>query len=124
GSEEGTGVFNGDIGIISDIDTRSETVTVDFEGRLTEYDFSQLDELEHAYAITAHKSQGSEYKIVVIPSFDAPFPLMTRNLLYTAVTRAKNMVVIVGSRRSLGVMVGNNRIPIRHTALKHFLYLV
>ena len=124
GSEEGTGVFNGDIGIISDIDTRSETVTVDFEGRLTEYDFSQLDELEHAYAITAHKSQGSEYKIVVIPSFDAPFPLMTRNLLYTAVTRAKNMVVIVGSRRSLGVMVGNNRIPIRHTALKHFLKLV
>ena len=124
GSEEGTGVFNGDIGILTDIDIKSETVTVDFEGRMTEYDFSQLDELEHAYAITAHKSQGSEYKIVVIPSFDAPFPLMTRNLLYTAVTRAKNMVVIVGSSRSLGVMVSNNRIPIRHTALKHLLGLI
>ncbi len=124
GSEEGLGVFNGDIGIITDIDTRAETVTIDFEGRMTDYDFSQLDELEHAYAITAHKSQGSEYKIVVIPSFDAPFPLMTRNLLYTAVTRAKNMVIIVGSSRALGVMVGNNRIPVRHTALKHLLELI
>jgi len=124
GSESGLGVFNGDIGIIADIDTRSETMTVDFDGRMTEYDFSQLEELEHAFAVTAHKSQGSEYKIVVIPAFDAPFPLMTRNLLYTAVTRAKNMVVIVGSSRALGVMVGNNRIPVRHTALKHLLGLL
>lgn len=124
GGEEGTGVFNGDVGRITEIDTRSETLTVDFDGRMTEYDFSQLEELEHAYAVTAHKSQGSEYRIVVIPSFDAPFPLMTRNLLYTAVTRAKEMVVIVGSARSLGVMVGNDRIPIRHTALKHLLALV
>ena len=124
GGESGTGVFNGDIGMISEIDTRSETMVVDFEGRLTEYDFSQLDELEHAYAVTAHKSQGSEYRIVVIPSFDAPFPLMTRNLLYTAVTRAKDIVVIVGSQRSLAVMVGNDRIPVRHTALKTMLSLV
>ncbi len=124
GAESGTGVFNGDIGRISEIDTRNETVTVDFEGRMTEYDFSQLDELEHAYAVTAHKSQGSEYRIVVIPSFDAPFPLMTRNLLYTAVTRAKDMVVIVGSSRSLSVMVGNDRIPVRHTALRHLLELI
>jgi exodeoxyribonuclease V alpha subunit len=119
GSESGNGIFNGDIGRITDIDNRAETVSVDFDGRNTEYDFSQLDELEHAYAVTAHKSQGSEYKIVVIPSFEAPFPLMTRNLLYTAVTRAKDMVVIVGSSRAISVMVGNNRIPIRHTALKH-----
>ena len=117
GGEEGSGVFNGDIGRITDIDTRAETLTIDFDGRITEYDFSQLEELEHAYAITAHKSQGSEYRIVVIPSFDAPFPLMTRNLLYTAVTRAREMVVIVGSQRSLGVMVGNSRVPVRHTAL-------
>ncbi len=119
GSESGNGIFNGDIGRITDIDTRAETVSVDFDGRHTEYDFSQLDELEHAYAVTAHKSQGSEYRIVVIPAFEAPFPLMTRNLLYTAVTRAKDMVVIVGSSRAISVMVGNNRIPIRHTALKH-----
>ena len=124
GTEAGMGVFNGDIGRIAEIDTRSETMTIDFEGRMTEYDFSQLDELEHAFAVTAHKSQGSEYKIVVIPAFDAPFPLMTRNLLYTAVTRAKNMVVIVGSSKSLGVMVGNNRTPVRHTALKHLLGLI
>lgn len=124
GTEAGTGVFNGDIGRISEIDTRAETLTVDFDGRQTEYDFSQLEELEHAYAVTAHKSQGSEYRIVVIPSFDAPFPLMTRNLLYTAVTRAKDMVVIVGSSRSLSVMVGNNRIPVRHTALKHLFAVI
>ena len=121
GAEEGSGIFNGDIGRITDIDSRAETMTIDFEGRMTEYDFAQLEELEHAYAITAHKSQGSEYRIVVIPSFDAPFPLMTRNLLYTAVTRAKDMVVIVGSSRSLGIMVGNSRVPVRRTALKLLL---
>ncbi len=121
GREEGSGIFNGDIGRITDIDLESETMTIDFEGRITEYDFSQLDELEHAYAVTAHKSQGSEYRIVVIPAFDAPFPLMTRNLLYTAVTRAKDIVVIVGNSRSIGTMVGNNRIPVRHTALKLLL---
>ncbi len=124
GHETGSGIFNGDVGRICEIDTRNESMTVDFDGRITEYDFSQLEELEHAYAVTAHKSQGSEYRIVVIPSFDAPFPLMTRNLLYTAVTRAREMVVIVGASRSLGVMVSNNRIPIRHTALKHLLPLV
>jgi exodeoxyribonuclease V alpha subunit len=124
GTEVGMGVFNGDVGRIKEIDTRAETLTVDFEGRITEYDFAQLEELEHAYAVTAHKSQGSEYRIVVIPSFDAPFPLMTRNLLYTAVTRAKEMVVIVGSSRSLSVMVNNNRVPVRHTALKHILKMV
>lgn len=121
GTEEGSGIFNGDIGRIIDIDTRAETMTIDFDGRMTEYDFAQLEELEHAFAITAHKSQGSEYRIVVIPMFDAPFPLMTRNLLYTAVTRAKEMVVIVGSRRSLAFMVGNDRVPVRHTALRLLL---
>ncbi len=124
GSESGTGIFNGDIGRIIYIDNKAEFLTVDFDGRETEYDFSQLEELEHAFAVTAHKSQGSEYRIVVIPSFDAPFPLMTRNLLYTAVTRAREMVVIVGSSRSLETMVGNNRIPVRHTALKELLTIV
>lgn len=124
GAEESTGIFNGDVGRITEIDTRGECMTIDFDGRIAEYDFSLLEELEHAYAVTAHKSQGSEYKVVIIPSFDAPFPLMTRNLLYTAVTRAKEMAIVVGSSRSLGVMVKNNRIPIRHTALKLLLELV
>ncbi len=124
GNESGSGVFNGDTGRIVEIDSRNETVTVDFDGRVTEYDFAQLEELEHAYAVTAHKSQGSEYRIVVIPVFEAPFPLMTRNLLYTAVTRAKEMVVIVGMQKALKTMVNNNRIPIRHTALKQLLNLV
>lgn len=120
----GAGIFNGDVGRILEIDTQNEIMKVEFDKRVTEYDFSQLEELEHAYAVTAHKSQGSEYKIVVIPSFDAPYPLMTRNLLYTAVTRARDMVIIVGSSKCLSIMVNNNRIPVRHTALKHLLELV
>ncbi len=124
GAEEGTGIFNGDVGRIAEIDTQDETMTVDFDGRRTKYDFAQLDELEHAYAVTAHKSQGSEYRIVVIPAFDAPFPLMTRNLLYTAVTRAKDIVLIVGASQSISVMVNNDRIPVRHTALTHLLKLI
>ena len=124
GAEEGTGVFNGDIGRITEIDLKGECLTVDFEGKATKYDFSQLEELEHAYAVTAHKSQGSEYRIVVIPAFNAPFPLMTRNLLYTAVTRAREMVVIVGESRSIATMVNNNRIPVRHTALKTLLAMI
>ncbi len=121
GAEQGSGVFNGDTGKITDIDTKMEYMTVCFDGKSTDYDFSQLEELELAYAVTAHKSQGSEYRIVVIPAFDAPYPLMTRNLLYTAVTRAREIVVIVGSSRSLAVMVGNDSIPVRHTALKTLL---
>ncbi|MBQ0109350.1 MAG: ATP-binding domain-containing protein, partial [Clostridiales bacterium] len=104
-----------------EIDNRGEKLVLDFDGRVTEYDFSQLEELEHAYAVTAHKSQGSEYKIVVIPAFQAPFPLMTRNLLYTAVTRAREMVIVVGSRKPLEIMVSNDRVPVRHTALTRLL---
>lgn len=123
GTEQGSGVFNGDTGRITYIDTKKEYMTVCFDGRSADYDFSQLEELELAYAVTAHKSQGSEYRIVVIPAFDAPYPLMTRNLLYTAVTRAREIVVIVGNSRSIAVMVGNDSIPIRHTALKALLTL-
>ena len=80
---------------------------------------SDIEALEHAYCISVHKSQGSEFEAVVLPLVSGPPMLMNRNLLYTAVTRAKDIVVIVGSSRALSVMVCNNRIPVRHTALKH-----
>ncbi|PKM62305.1 MAG: ATP-dependent RecD-like DNA helicase [Firmicutes bacterium HGW-Firmicutes-21] len=117
----GQGIFNGDIGRIISIDTQSEVMVIDFDKRITEYDFSLLDELEHAYAITVHKSQGSEYKIVLFPAYESPLPLMSRNLLYTAVTRAKEMVCIVGKSGCIETMVKNNRRPVRHTALGEFL---
>ena len=117
GAEEGSGVFNGDIGRITDIDTRAETFTIDFDGRIAEYDFAMLEELEPAYAVTVHKSQGSEYRIAVIPVFEAPGPLMNRKLIYTAITRAREMVILVGSRGSLAKMVANGQIARRYTAL-------
>ena len=90
--DKGTGIYNGDIGIIREINLFAELVTVEFdEGRMVEYSFKQMEELELAYAITIHKSQGSEYPAVVIPIFSGPKMLMTRNLIYTAVTRARIM---------------------------------
>ncbi len=116
-SVTGTGVFNGDIGAIVAFDPDEQTLTVDFDGRLCDYDFSSLDELEHAWAVTVHKSQGSEYPVVIIPVFDPPPMLATRNLLYTAVTRAKKMVILVGSTASVRRMVDNDRFAQRYTAL-------
>jgi exodeoxyribonuclease V alpha subunit len=107
----GQGIFNGDIGKIISIDTQSEPMVIDFDKRITEYDFALLEELEHAYAITVHKSQGSEYKMVIMPAFDNPLPLMTRNLLYTAVTRAKDMVCIIGRPECIETMVKNDHRP-------------
>jgi len=117
----GRGIFNGDIGRILSIDTQSEIMVIDFDKRITEYDFALLEELEHAYAITVHKSQGSEYKIVIMPAYESAAPLMTRNLLYTGVTRARNMVCIVGRINCLETMVKNDRRPMRYTALGEFL---
>ena len=114
----GTGVFNGDVGIIQSIRRFDHIVTVLFDDeRYVEYDFSLLDELEPAYAATVHKSQGSEYKAVVIPLLGGPQILLTRNLLYTAVTRAKNCVVILGSRRTLRDMIANTREDARYSSL-------
>ena len=90
---------------------------VDFDGRVADYDFSMLDELEHAWAITVHKSQGSEYPIVILPVFDPSPMLATRNLLYTAITRARRMVILVGKTESVRRMVDNNRLAGRYTAL-------
>ena len=118
GDQSGVGVFNGDIGVICDIDKNEETVSVEFDKKAIKYDFTQLDELEHAYAITIHKSQGSEYPIVIIPSYSYSQKLLTRNLLYTAVTRAQKMVIIVGSRHVVNNMVVNNRKTMRYTGLR------
>ncbi len=114
--EEGIGVFNGDLGFISKIDSGLITVQFDDE-KLVEYDSSRLEELEHAYAITIHKSQGSEFPIVVIPLYHAPAVLMTRNLLYTAVTRAKQLIIMVGRRDVLEAMIENDTEKDRYTGL-------
>ena len=119
--EEGEGVFNGDIGSVVFIDPQREFMRIDFDGRICDYDFSLLDDLELAYAITTHKSQGSEYRFVLIPSFRAPYPLMTRNLLYTAVTRAREMVCLVGDPRVMSQMIQNDRIPVRYSSLPAML---
>ena len=104
----GLGVYNGDVGVVRDIDEFLEKIIVEYDdGKLVEYDFANANELELAYAITVHKSQGSEYPAVIIPMFTGPRMLMSRNLIYTAVTRAKSMVVLVGSREAFYSMVGN-----------------
>ena len=119
---EGEGVFNGDVGFIERIDKEAGQMTVIFdEDKYVTYDFSQLDELELAYAITVHKSQGSEFPIVVMPVFQFPPVLATRNLLYTAVTRGKKVVVLVGSEARMNAMIDNNRIKMRYSGLKYRL---
>ncbi len=118
-TESGTGVFNGDIGMIREINTFSEELTVEFdEGRMVDYSFRNLEELELAYAITIHKSQGSEYPAVVIPVHSGPRMLMTRNLIYTAVTRARRCVCLVGIPEMFQMMVDNESEQRRYTGLK------
>lgn len=121
GDEDGTGIFNGDIGKLKKISHGSKTMTIDFDGRMTEYPMDKLQDLELAYAITIHKSQGSEFPAVIIPVIDAPEKLMYRNLVYTAVTRAKNLLIIIGSKEKLFEMIGNNRKVLRYTGLKYFI---
>ena len=116
--DDGQGVFNGDIGYILAADARGRALTVEFDdGRVAEYDESMLDDLELAYCMSVHKSQGSEFDAVVLPLVSGPPMLMTRNLLYTAVTRAKRLVVIVGREGCVRAMVDNNHITRRYSAL-------
>ena len=120
--EEGLGVFNGDMGVIRKINTFTEKITVVFdENRQVEYPFSNLDELELAYAITIHKSQGSEYPAVVLPLLNGPSILCNRNLLYTAVTRAQRCVAIVGRQAMVEQMIRNESEQKRYTGLKECL---
>ena len=116
---EGSGIFNGDIGIIEEIKLSEECMVVLFDDKRAEYDFSMLDELDLSYAITVHKSQGSEYPIVIIPLYRYSQRLLTRNLLYTALTRAQKMVVLVGDEEVSRRMIDNNRRTKRYTGLPY-----
>ncbi len=121
-SSEGFGVFNGDLGIVQGIDTEEQKVTILFDDeKIVEHDFSSLDEIEPAFAITIHKSQGSEFPVVIIPLFQGPQILLTRNLLYTAITRAKNLVILVGYERILYEMIDNERETLRYSGLSEKL---
>lgn len=113
----GSGVFNGDIGTVMAISSTEGSMIVRFEDKEATYTGEMLDELEHAWAVTVHKSQGSEYPFVIIPMYGAPPLLLTRNLLYTAVTRARRMVILVGRDDIVRTMVGNNRQSMRYTGL-------
>ena len=116
--EKGVGIFNGDMGVIREINLHTERVTVEFdEQRMVEYPYAGLEELEHAYAVTIHKSQGSEYPAVVIPLLTGPRMLMSRNLLYTAVTRARKCVTLVGDENTFEQMIDNVVELRRFTAL-------
>ena len=115
--KEGNGVFNGDIGTVMAIEAADGYMEIVFDDRRVLYDVSLLDDIEHAYAITVHKSQGSEYPIVVMPMCTAAYMLHTRNLLYTAVTRAQKMVVLVGREDIIAEMVNNNHQTLRYTGL-------
>ena len=117
----GTGVFNGDIGTIERINLRAENMEIRFDDRHVVYDFNMLDELEMAYAVTVHKSQGSEYPIVIFPLGSTPSMLLSRNLFYTAVTRAQMMVILVGREDVVRSMVENNRQSLRYTGLARWL---
>ena len=117
--EKGLGVFNGDMGIVREINGFSETLTVEYEeGRMVEYPFKELDQLELAYAITIHKSQGSEYPAVIIPLLTGPRMLMNRNLLYTAVTRARKCVTLVGDEKAFYNMEANVNEQKRYSGLR------
>lgn len=120
--EISSGVFNGDVGFITEIDLKAAVVKVRFDERVATYSLKDMAELELAYAVTVHKSQGSEFPCVIIPTLDIPEKLQYRNLLYTAVTRAKRFLVIVGSKSVFCNMAANDRKTLRYTMLKEFLY--
>ena len=111
-------VFNGDIGRIFDIDLEEQEIAVDFLGVIVKYDFLSLDELVLAYAISVHKAQGSEFRAVVLPLTTEHYIMLQRNLLYTAITRGKQLVVLVGSQKALRTAIRNNKIKYRYSNLK------
>ncbi len=119
GDEKGMGVFNGDVGFVTSVNSFGNTLVVEYEdSKIVKYDINTLEELELAYAVTVHKSQGSEFDVVIMPMFDTHKLLMTRNLLYTAVTRAKKLVILVGKEEILKQFVENDKIQQRYSGLR------
>ena len=114
----GSGIYNGDIGVIKHINFDTESVTIDFDGRIAVYEFDLLMELEHAWAMTIHKSQGSEYRAVVLSLSASSQMLMTRDVLYTGVTRAKELLILVGDDQTAYRMIDNYRQTKRYSALR------
>ncbi len=114
-------VFNGDIGIITHINENDDTLRISFDGREIEYGFAELDEIVLAYAVSVHKAQGSEYPVVVMPVLTQHYILLQRNLIYTAITRARKLVVLVGTRKALAIGIQNNKIKSRFSRLKYRL---
>jgi exodeoxyribonuclease V alpha subunit len=110
-------VFNGDIGIVSGIDGRTQKLTVEYDGRPLHYDFSELDELVLAYAVSVHKSQGSEYAAVILPVMTQHFVLLQRNLIYTGITRAKELAILIGTKQALAIAIRNDKPQRRLTRL-------
>lgn len=119
--EDGAGIFNGDIGIIEKINHAGGYLRIRFDDRIVEYPFENMGELDFAYAITVHKSQGSEYPAVIIPVIDCPYKLMYRNLLYTGITRAKRLLILVGNEAKVYQMANNTTHDTRYSGLKYFL---
>ena len=118
GNVVGTGIFNGDVGTILEIDPHMEQMRIVFDNKEAIYEFSQLNELELAYAMTVHKSQGSEYPAVILSAWNSSSYLLNRSILYTAITRAKQLLIIVGREDTIAAMVENAKTVRRYTGLK------
>ena len=118
GKETGMGVFNGDMGFVEKIDSEAHILYAVYDDKRVAYDFNMLDEIEHSYAVTVHKSQGSEFDVVIMPVYNVSPFLMRRNLFYTAITRAKKLVILVGRGEAIGKMVSNDSDSVRYTSLK------
>jgi exodeoxyribonuclease V alpha subunit len=114
-------VYNGDIGVINNISEQDQEVTINFYNRDVAYDYSDLDQITLAYATTIHKSQGSEYPAVIIPLAMQSYMMLKRNLIYTAITRGKNLVIIIGQKKAFSIAIKDNKTSLRYSKLKEWL---